>query len=123
MFDGTKSEAYSEEDVQIHNLHMEEANYLGRSCSYPLALKACVLEHPGYIQIVAEISNLMRKLMAEQEELSVVDDQFGVPTTCDFIAQNTLKLINEYKLRDEGLKIIHCVPSNSTNWFNFAPKF
>ena len=58
--------------------------------------------------------------MVEREELSVVDDQFGVPTTCDFIARNTLKLINEYKLRDEGLKIIHCIPSGSTNWFEFA---
>ena len=62
----------------------------------------------------------MQKLMAEREELSVVDDQFGVPTTCDFIARNTLRLIDENKLRDEVLKIIHCTASGSTNWFEFA---
>ena len=64
----------------------------------------------------------MRKLMSERKEIKVVRDQFGVPTTCDFIVKKTLKLIEKNVNRDLDNKIIHCVPSGSVCWYEFAVK-
>jgi len=55
----------------------------------------------------------MLKLMAEREELRVVADQVGKPTSCLDLAQATLALIDE-----EG--IFHFANSQETSWCKFA---
>ena len=121
VFDGTKSEAYSEIDKPNPQSAYGKSKLLGEELFLSSGVKGVCLRtswvHSNYGK---NFYLTMQKLMAEREELSVVDDQFGVPTTCDFISRNTLKLIEENKLQDEGPKIIHCVPSGSTNWFEFA---
>lgn len=121
VFDGTKSGAYLEEDKPNPQSAYGRSKLLGEELFLSSGVRGICLRtswvHSNYGN---NFHLTMRKLMAEREELSVVDNQFGVPTTCDFIAQNTLKLINENKLEDEGPKIVHCVPSGSTNWFKFA---
>ncbi len=123
VFDGTKSEAYLEEDKTNPQSAYGKSKLLGEELFLSSSVKGVCLRtswvHSNYGK---NFYLTMRKLMAEREELSVVDDQFGVPTTCDFITRNTLKLIDEIKLEDEGPKIIHCTPSGSTNWFQFAIK-
>ena len=52
---------------------------------------------------------------AKGERLRVVDDQWGVPTTSRFLAENTLALINS-----GASGIVNLVPSGSTTWFGFA---
>lgn len=121
VFDGTKSEAYLEEDKPDPQSVYGKSKLFGEELFLSSGVKGiCLRTSWVHSNFGKNFYLTMRKLMAEQEELSVIDDQFGVPTTCDFIARNTLKLINEYKLTDEGSKIIHCVPSGSTNWFEFA---
>ena len=121
VFDGTKSEAYSEIDKTNPQSAYGKSKLLGEELFLSSGVKGVCLRtswvHSNYGK---NFYLTMRKLIAEREELSVVDDQFGVPTTCDFIARNTLRSINENKLEDEGPKIIHCVPSCYANWFEFA---
>lgn len=121
VFDGTKSEAYLEEDKPNPQSAYGRSKLLGEELFLSSGVKGVCLRtswvHSNYGK---NFYLTMRNLMAERKELSVVDDQFGVPTTCDFIARKTLKLLDENKLSDEGPKIIHCVPSGSANWFEFA---
>ncbi len=68
----------------------------------------------------------MLRLASEREEIKVVNDQWGVPTHADYLAQATLDLIN---LATPGLGsrgtppafgIYHCAPKGETNWFEYA---
>ena len=63
----------------------------------------------------------MTRLMREQSHLRIVDDQKGVPTTTDFLANVTLNLIGLHQQRNGDMpRLIHAVPAGSTSWFGFA---
>ncbi|QLC21345.1 dTDP-4-dehydrorhamnose reductase [Parasphingopyxis sp. CP4] len=57
----------------------------------------------------------MLELMREQDELKVVDDQFGVPTHANSLANAILILIGE-----TAQGIHHFTDSGKTSWFGFA---
>ncbi len=123
VFDGTKSEAYLEEDKPNPQSEYGKSKLLGEELFLSSGVKGvCIRTSWVHSNYGKNFYLTMRKLMADREELSVVDDQFGVPTTCDFIARNTLMLIDENELQYRGPKIIHCIPSGSANWFEFALK-
>lgn len=63
----------------------------------------------------------MKRLLREQAHLRVVDDQRGVPTTTDFLAKITIRLIELCRQgKREMPRLIHAVPSGATSWFGFA---
>ena len=63
----------------------------------------------------------MKRLLQERSTIRVVDDQFGVPTTTDFLAEMTLSLIDrQQKVSADAPQLIHAVPGGSTSWFGFA---
>lgn len=57
----------------------------------------------------------MRRLMHTQEQLRVVDDQWGVPTSVDFVVRYTLAL---WQQGARGL--FHVVPDGVCSWFEYA---
>jgi len=61
--------------------------------------------------------NIQQKI-GEQDELKVVNDQLGVPTSSLFIAQQIKKMIP--KLLNENRGIYHLVPNGACTWFDFA---
>jgi dTDP-4-dehydrorhamnose reductase len=61
--------------------------------------------------------NLQRRIR-EQDELKVVNDQLGVPTSSLFIAKQIKKMIP--KLLKENKGIYHLVPNGACTWFDFA---
>ena len=62
----------------------------------------------------------MRHLFAEREEVKVVDDQFGVPTTTRFIAEQSLALLDRGMAGKAAMNPLHLVPSGSASWHAFA---
>ena len=62
----------------------------------------------------------IRRLFADQEEVRVVDDQFGVPTTTQFIAEHSLALLSSDIGKKYSAVPLHLVPSGSTSWHGFA---
>ena len=60
----------------------------------------------------------MKRLSAERDELKVVDDQFGVPTSNQFIAEQIKKII--LHLNEKNTGVYHLVPDGSCSWFEFA---
>jgi dTDP-4-dehydrorhamnose reductase len=60
----------------------------------------------------------MKKLSQERDELKVVADQLGVPTSNQFIAEQIKAIIPQ--LSDNNTSIYHLVPDGSCSWHEFA---
>ncbi|MBU3589021.1 dTDP-4-dehydrorhamnose reductase [Polynucleobacter sp. 80A-SIGWE] len=70
-------------------------------------------------------SNFIRtilRLAKEREELKIIHDQFGVPTSADWLAQVSLNLaLDEHvHLRRFTSGIYHAVPAGETTWHGLA---
>ena len=119
MFDGQKEGAYTEEDLP---------NPLGIYGQSKLAGEEAIMEVDGHYYIFRTswvysgmghnfYLNIQQKI-GEQDELKVVNDQLGVPTSSLFIAQQIKKMIP--KLLNENRGIYHLVPNGACTWFDFA---
>jgi len=61
----------------------------------------------------------MRRLFTERDEVKVVDDQVGAPTTARYLAEATLKVINMAP-DAEHAGLYHCTAAGQTSWCGFA---
>jgi len=60
----------------------------------------------------------MKRLSQERDELKVVADQIGVPTSSQFIAEQIKHIIPHLSKKNTG--IYHLVPDGSCSWHEFA---
>ena len=119
VFDGEKKEAYTENDP-THPLGV----YGQSKCAGEEAVQAV----GGLIYILRTswvYSNIghnfyltMKKLSSERDELKVVADQIGVPTSNQFIAEQIKAIIP--LLHDNNTGVYHLVPNKSCSWYEFA---
>jgi dTDP-4-dehydrorhamnose reductase len=116
VFDGAKRGAYVEEDptgpLSVYGttkLAGEEA--IRRSGCRHLILRTSWVYGPRGRNFFLTIS----KKAADGQNLRVVDDQRGVPTTSRFLAEETLAL-----LRKDASGTLHLVPAGETTWCGFA---
>lgn len=75
--------------------------------------------------VYGEGSNFIRtilRLAKEREELKVIHDQHGVPTSADWLAQVSLALAvdEDFHLRKFPSGIYHAVPAGETTWHGLA---
>ena len=75
--------------------------------------------------VYGEGSNFIRtilRLAKEREELKIINDQFGVPTSADWLAQVSLNLVldEHARLRKLTSGIYHAVPAGETTWHGLA---
>jgi len=61
----------------------------------------------------------MLRLFTERDEVKVVDDQIGAPTTARYLADATLKVINMAPDAAHG-GLYHCTAGGQTSWCGFA---
>ncbi|HEX6591713.1 MAG TPA: dTDP-4-dehydrorhamnose reductase [Moraxellaceae bacterium] len=61
----------------------------------------------------------MRKLLQERQELKVVADQIGAPTSSRLLAELTAQLLVRARHGDLP-PLLHAVAAGSTSWFGFA---
>ena len=62
------------------------------------------------------------RLAKEREELKVIADQYGVPTSAEWLAQVSLNLVLDQKLNRRKFTsgIYHAVPAGETTWHSLA---
>jgi len=60
----------------------------------------------------------IKKLCQERDELRVVSDQIGVPTSNQFIAEQIRNIIPQLNKKKKG--IYHLVPDGFCSWYEFA---
>ena len=119
VFDGEKVESYSEDD---------STNPLGIYGHSKLAGEKVIMELGGqsyifrtswvYSNVRHNFYLTMKRLSKECEELKVVVDQIGVPTSSIFIAQQIQKIIP--KLNKNNTGIYNLVPDGLCSWYEFS---
>ena len=67
----------------------------------------------------------MLGLAATKERLTIINDQHGVPTSAELIADVTAQALRYYLLKDESVKAslwghYHLVPTGVTTWYDYA---
>lgn len=94
-----------------------EQEILRSGCTYFILRTSWVFSHVGQ-----NFVRTMLRLGKERKEIKVVDDQFGAPTSADFIAHHTAIIIE--KGLSEGFAnlggVYHLCNAGETTWCQFA---
>ena len=62
----------------------------------------------------------MLKLAQNKDELNIIDDQIGAPTSAELIADISAHAISQTLADQHKVGIYHLVASGETSWFNYA---
>jgi dTDP-4-dehydrorhamnose reductase len=128
VFDGEKYGYYLEDDVRNPLGVYGKSKTAGEE-----AIARAFTDHHGDSQyaifrtswVYGDGGNFIRtilRLAKEREELGVIHDQFGVPTSAEWLAQVSLHLAvdTNLALRRFVSGIYHAVPSGEVNWHGLA---
>ncbi len=125
VFDGTKAGAYTESDEPNPINVYGESKLAGEQALLSSGANAWILRVSWvYAMRGSNFLLSMKRLMAERDELNIVDDQLGAPTWSRAIAEATLVLLSRvlegpsYATEKKG--IYHLAPSGKVTWFGFA---
>lgn len=124
VFDGTKPSPYVESDP-VNPLNMYgrtkaegEAAIQKSGCRFLIFRTSWVYSERG-----ANFLLTMLRLARQRDELRIVDDQIGAPTSTHFLARATTHVIQRYcagEWQDGGNGLYHMTNAGSTSWFGFA---
>jgi dTDP-4-dehydrorhamnose reductase len=122
VFDGTKTAPYLEEDTP------NPINTYGRSklagenairsagCPYLIFRTSWVYAARGRNFFLT-----IRRLLREKEQLSVVSDQIGAPTSASALAEATARVLHRRAdALGDARGVYHATASGSTSWHGFA---
>ena len=124
VFDGSKEGSYDEFD-QPAPLNVYGASKLAGEHAVAAAggrfliLRSSWIYGPGGDNFLLTI----RKLAREREELRIVDDQIGAPTSSLQLAHATARVVREWATVPESefrSGIYHCAAGGSVSWCGFA---
>lgn len=127
VFDGTKATAYAENDPP------SPLSVYGRSkLAGDDAIASTLPDHSilrvswVYGAAGQNFARTILKLASERDELRIVADQFGAPTSADLIADTTAEIITRYLASpnrgDAALArgVFNLAPSGRTSWHHYA---
>ncbi len=116
VFDGTKAAAYHEFDSP-HPLNVYGASKLAGETEVSQASSAVFIARTAmvYDQTGRNFVNTMRRLMADSDEIQVVDDQYGNPTYAGDLALGIVQL-----LENCPPGTYHLTNSGAASWFEWA---
>ena len=122
VFNGELNHPYSEDDVTDPVSVYGKSKLAGEVAVRALASKHIILRTAWVFS--SDGNNFLKtmlRLAGERDELSIVGDQFGGPTSANSIA-NALLTIAERVLtsKDECWGVYHFTGSPYVNWFQFA---
>ena len=119
VFDGKKKDAYVEDDPTCPLGVYGQSKCAGEEAIQEVGgLNYIFRTSWVYSNIGHNFYLTMKRLSQEREELRVVADQFGVPTSNQFIAEQIKSIIPQ--LHENNTGIYHLVPDGSCSWHEFA---
>lgn len=124
VFDGTKSTPYLEDDatapLSVYGKSKldGERGIVASGCRHLTFRTSWVFAPRG-----GNFARTMLKVATERDRLAVVNDQFGVPTSAELIADVTalcLYRVLHAEAVDSFAGIYHLVAAGETTWFDYA---
>lgn len=123
VFDGSKHGAYTETDHPNPQTIYGATKLAGEAAVQAVCSRFVILRTSWVLGTHgANFAKTMLRLATEKDELKVVADQLGVPTTAAFLADVSAHLIRQAQ-RDGGefpYGLYHTVPGGETNWHAYA---
>ena len=125
VFDGSATQPYTEEDQTnpesvYGKTKLDGENAVLAHCNNSLVLRTSWV----YSMHGQNFLRTMLRLAAERDELKVVGDQLGSPTTTGALADATLKLVQYFiingKFADELSGVYHMTCGGQASWCEFA---
>ncbi|WP_245846089.1 dTDP-4-dehydrorhamnose reductase [Longibacter salinarum] len=124
VFDGTQDRPYREDDptnpTSVYGqTKLEGEERVAASASTHWILRTSWLYGPNGSNFV----RTMLQLGTERDQLQVVDDQIGCPTSTLWLADATrdlLRFVNEHEDPSATAGIYHAVARGQTSWYGFA---
>jgi dTDP-4-dehydrorhamnose reductase len=127
VFDGTKDGPYTESDATNPMSVYGQTKLDGERAIQASGCRALVFRTSWvYSAQGNNFINTIRRIAREHEQLSIVNDQIGAPTSATLIADVTkraIECVNNETVTDHDLGLYHLVASGSTSWFGFAEHF
>ncbi len=120
VFDGTASQPY-DESAAPHPLSVYGASKLAGEQAIGAAGGRHIILRTGWVYgpTGANFLLTMRRLMRERDEVRVVNDQFGAPTSAAFLAEATLAVL---RAKQAPTGTYHVAAGGRTTWFGFAER-
>lgn len=124
VFDGTKQSAYSEDDAPNPQSVYGKTKLTGENAlrdsgaDYLIFRTSWVFGAHG-----GNFAKTMLRLAAERENLNVVADQFGAPTSAALLADVTAQVVGIYLRQGRpgfSFGLYHLVAGGVTNWYAYA---
>lgn len=126
VFNGQKEEGYKEDDapgpLNVYGLSKLEGEWAVKEANSDHVILRTAWVYSRYGN---NFVKTMLKLAETRNEISVVCDQWGTPTSADFIAENIINIAQQIlsKAPPKNWRgIFHLVPDGKTNWADFARK-
>lgn len=125
VFDGTKSEAYVEDDVPNPQGVYGKSKLAGEQAIRNSGCKHLIFRTSWVYGMRGKNFLLtMLRLANERESLRIVDDQIGAPTWSRMIAEATAvalgQLISDPQRAEAVSGVFHLTAAGATNWHGFA---
>ena len=127
VFDGEKKGAYSEIDktnpINIYGLSKRSGEHeIQNIHDKHLIIRTAWVYHKNYGR---NFYQTMRKLFKTKNEINVVDDEIGNPTSAPFLAKQVYNIISQLDLnndRENRWGVYHLVEDNAMSRYQFAKK-
>ena len=120
VFDGSGSQPWQESDatgpLSVYGQTKLEGEQAVATNERHLILRTSWV----YAARGGNFAKTMLRLAAERETLSVIDDQFGAPTSAELLADVTAHAIRAAMQRPELAGLYHCVAGGETSWHGYA---
>ncbi|WP_417619352.1 dTDP-4-dehydrorhamnose reductase [Oceanihabitans sediminis] len=118
VFEGTKNQPYSEEDITnpINTYgasKLEGENHIREALEKYFIIRTSWL----YSEFGNNFVSTMLRLAEKNEEISVVNDQFGCPTNAFDLANVILEIISK---KNSNFGLYHFSNTGKTSWYDFA---
>ncbi|MHC5306251.1 dTDP-4-dehydrorhamnose reductase [Bartonella sp. LJL80] len=124
VFNGEKDGAYEEDDatgpLNVYGLSKLEGEWAVQAANPDHVILRTAWVYSSY---GSNFVKTMLKLAETRDEISVVCDQWGTPTSADFIAENIVEISRQIlgpNPPETWRGIFHLVPDGKTNWADFA---
>ena len=127
VFDGNKEDFYVEDDLRNPLGIYGKSKAAGEDAIETVFAGATQGQYAIFRTswVYGDGSNFIKTILhlaKEREELKVIEDQYGAPTSADWLAQLSLDLAldHHFQIREFSSGIYHAVPAGETSWYGLA---